>query len=117
MTSPTVDDLAISPEALYERVEQKKLFTLVDVRMPDLVDPNDFTEEPYFEVMHIPYVEFLDEPEKTLARLPRDREIIFICRTGNKTRMVMEEIKDEPFEKTWVEGGLAAWRNFTSRVR
>lgn len=108
----TIEQFAITAEALYTRVLGKQAFVLVDVRSTDLFNPNDFADDSAFEVLHIPYTEFQDDLAGALAKLPQDKESIFICRSGNKTRIVMSILKDLPFKKGWVPGGLGAWRNF-----
>ena len=107
-----IDLFKISAEAMYEKILIKEHFTIVDVRSPILVNPNDYSIEEGYDFLNIPYVDFQDNLQAALEKLPKNDTLIFMCRSGRKTRIVMEILKDEPLDMLWVEGGLNAWRNF-----
>jgi len=41
--------------------------------------------------------------------LPRDRPIVFYCRTGNRSAMVTEAFRQAGYEAYNMAGGIAAW--------
>jgi glyoxylase-like metal-dependent hydrolase (beta-lactamase superfamily II) len=111
MTTKHIDQFKINVYDLYQLMRQPKPFTFVDVRMPDLFNSNDYNQDDGYQLVHIPYIEFEDDLPAALAKLPAGK-LVFICRSGNKTRIVMDIIKDYPFDMVWLDGGLRAWRSF-----
>ena len=111
MMTKHIDQFKINVYDLYHLMRQRTSFTFVDVRMPDLFSDSDYNEGDGYQLVHIPFIEFEDDLPAALAKLPNDK-LVFICRSGNKTRIVMDIIKDQPLDMVWLDGGLRAWRSF-----
>ena len=111
MSNKTVNDFKISAEEVYEFIENNIPFSFIDVRPDTQYNNSDYNNGDGYNVYHIPYMEFQEDLENALAKLP-DGKLILICRTGRKTRLVMDIIKDEPRDMAWLDGGMGAWRNF-----
>jgi glyoxylase-like metal-dependent hydrolase (beta-lactamase superfamily II)/rhodanese-related sulfurtransferase len=72
---------------------------VVDVRMP----------AEYRSVYLDPSVSLpLDEIGRRRGELPRDRELVLVCRTGARARLAAEELTD--LRTRVLEGGLVAWQ-------
>lgn len=53
----------------------------------------------------------LDELPQRLGELPKDQEIVVVCRSGNRSQTGRDILLDAGFEKvTSMAGGLSAWR-------
>jgi len=50
----------------------------------------------------------LDELGRRRGELPRDRELVLVCRTGARARLAAEQLTE--FRSRVLEGGLAAWQ-------
>ncbi len=111
MTKKTVQELMISPEQVYELIEDHIAFTFIDVRDDILFNPADYNQGDGYELIHLPYTEFQTNLANALAKLPEGK-LVFICRSGRKTRLVMDIIKEESLDMAWVDGGLGGWRQF-----
>ena len=72
---------------------------VVDVRMP--AEYRSVHLDPSFSLP-------LDEIGRRRAELPRDRELVLVCRTGARARLAAEELAD--LRTRVLEGGLAAWQ-------
>jgi len=75
---------------------------VLDVRTPE--EWNDF---------HAPNTTLipLDELESRVNELPKDREIVVICRSGNRSAVGRDILLNAGFSQvTSVDGGLTAWR-------
>lgn len=51
----------------------------------------------------------LSRLESQLDRIPRDREVLVICATGNRSRRATAVLRRAGVEAVNVKGGLAAW--------
>ncbi len=111
MIENTVEALKISANEVYEFIEDRVPFTFVDVREDALFNHTDYNEGDGYQLLHLPYTEFQENLPAALKKLP-DGKLIFICRSGRKTRLVMEIIHDQPLDMAWVDGGLRAWHTF-----
>jgi glyoxylase-like metal-dependent hydrolase (beta-lactamase superfamily II) len=111
MMTKHIDQFKINVYDLYHLMRQPTPFTFIDVRMPDLFNASDYSQGDGYQLVHIPYIEFEDDLPAALAKLPPGK-LVFICRSGNKTRIVMDIIKDQPLDMVWLDGGLRAWRSF-----
>lgn len=53
----------------------------------------------------------LNELESRLDELPQDEEIVVVCRSGNRSQVGRDILRNNGFEQTTsMSGGLAAWR-------
>ena len=73
---------------------------LIDVRM-------DYE----FEAGHVQGSRNIELNELTgqAESLPRDRTIVFLCRSGNRSGMAAEAFRQAGFDAHNMEGGLLAW--------
>jgi hydroxyacylglutathione hydrolase len=54
----------------------------------------------------------LDELEARLDEVPRDREIVVVCRSGNRSQQGHDILLNAGFEQvTSMSGGLNEWRS------
>ena len=94
MTNQTVSQLSPAQAAARDDL------LLVDVRG---ADEREETRAP--QSVHIP----LGQVEAQLARLPRDRTIAFICRSGGRSGMAAEVAARRGLDVANVDGGMLAW--------
>lgn len=75
---------------------------LIDIREPD-----EFAREHVAGAMHAPLSTF----DEAALDLPKGRDVIFTCRTGNRTGMHCERLAPRaPGAAFVLEGGLDAWK-------
>lgn len=93
--------LEISLEEAYQKY-QAGAFVL-DVRTPE-----------EWEEFHAPNTTLipLNELESRLDEVPRDREIVVVCRSGNRSQAGRDVLRQAGFDSaTSMAGGLNAWRD------
>lgn len=89
----------ISAAEAYQKYQQGVFF--LDVRTPD-----EWNEGHLSKSTLIP----LDELASRVGELPRDREVVVICRSGNRSKEAMRILLDAGFTQVvGLEGGLKAW--------
>lgn len=101
----------ISPEDLYKKLGDQEKVILLDVRSEDKY--NDYhIEDPKIENLNIVKTKILDNEETALESLPRDKEIIVTCTTGNSATKCATALSEMDFDAVVLEGGITAWKEF-----
>ena len=95
-TDETTSD--VSPEEAEALIAEGA--ELVDVRRPE-----------EFEGGRIPGASNVEMNELTAAAesLPRDRAIVFYCRSGNRSQMAAQAFREAGFDAQHIGGGIQAW--------
>jgi len=104
----------ISPEALYEKLQNNESTYLLDVRAEEKYRA-DHIVNPNIESQNIPKNIIFDlkgNGEEELPSLPKNREIVVTCTTGNSARKCAEILSDKEYDVTLLEGGVTAWKQY-----
>ena len=93
----------VDPDALPDVISPedfKAALAAGDIALVDVRSEREFAEGNIEGAINIPDGEFYDDPEGTIARLPNDRRVVFICATGARSAgaffMVSDILYDEP---------------------
>jgi rhodanese-related sulfurtransferase len=101
-----------------EEIDLSRLADTIDVAtVHDLKDnPNvfllDVREPDEYAAGHIPGITLIPmgEVPDRLSELPRDKEIIITCRTGNRSGQVADFLREQGFTNVHnMNGGIVAW--------
>jgi sulfur dioxygenase len=57
--------------------------------------------------VHIPMGKIIREAED--GRLPHDKKIVTVCRSGGRCQMVNHELRELGYDVDWLEGGMMSW--------
>lgn len=87
----------MEPNTLAERLEAVQV---VDVR-----DPNEWEAGRIEGALHIP----VDDLAERVGELDRDRPVVAVCRSGNRSGRAAEWLREEGFDAENLEGGMQAW--------
>lgn len=90
----------ISPDEVQARRARGEPVLLLDVR-----EPAEFRESHIAGSQLLP----LDQLPFRLGELPRDRPIIAICRSGNRSGVATTLLRRAGFDASNLRGGLLAW--------
>ncbi|NPA95610.1 MAG: FAD-dependent oxidoreductase [Thermodesulfobacteria bacterium] len=96
---------AYSPKEVKEKLDKGEDFIFLDVRTPKELEQMRL---PYENVVHIP----LGMVRKKASELPRDKEIICLCKISLRGYEAAKILESEGFDrdKIWLlDGGLVAW--------
>jgi rhodanese-related sulfurtransferase len=71
----------------------------------------DVRERQEWEAGHIPQATHISHAEikARLTEIPKDREVIVVCRSGNRSGHVGKELRDVGYDVLNLEGGMRAW--------
>lgn len=91
----------VMPQQLWQRLGEDKRPLIIDVREPD-----------EFVKGHLPHAKLIPMPQllRKEVILPKDEEIMLVCRTGRRTTQVLYALQQEGYENlTNLDGGMVAW--------
>lgn len=101
--SACADEIAtITAEALHQKLEAK-------AEQPLVVDVREPAE---FEASHIDgaLLAPLATVEENLAQIPKDREIVLVCRSGRRSGLAYQRLAARGYTRLWnMTGGMIAW--------
>ncbi len=84
------------------RLWQSKEATLIDVRTP-----GEYRDGHIPDVVNIP----LDELEKRMGEVPKDKKVVLICRTGNRSAEGTRLLRGKGFANVFNStGGMSSWK-------
>jgi adenylyltransferase/sulfurtransferase len=73
----------------------------------DIREPGEMDETSFRGALHIPRSRLM----RRLGEIPRDREVIVLCRIGIQSREIIRELRDLGFDNLLcLEGGAFAWK-------
>jgi len=94
--------MQIDPQQLAQKLEKEAKPVVLDVRQPE-----ELTAEVRIAgSLHIP----MNEIPARIGELPRDREIVAVCKRGQRSFNVAQWLRQQGIEAASLSGGLDAWR-------
>ncbi|THE13048.1 rhodanese-like domain-containing protein [Bacillus timonensis] len=100
----------ITPEELYQKMNEQEKVVLLDVRAEDKY--NDFhIEGPTIESQNLYKAEILNNG-KAIDSLPKNKEIIVTCTTGNSATKCANILSEHEYNVAVLEGGITAWKEY-----
>ena len=97
----TEEGISILPKDVQKKIKAKENAVLIDVRWPDEVRAASINGS-----IHIP----LHQLEKRMAELPKDKEIIVYCHTGQRSRFATIMLLCNKFTDVRnLVGGIDGW--------
>jgi len=102
----------ILPKELNEKLKSEKVFIL-DVRAEE-----KFKKEHIESSINIPKTYLFDlqgQNTEPIANLPKNKEIIVTCTTGNSAKKCATILEEKGYQVTVLEGGLMAWKELRDK--
>lgn len=90
-----------TPEEVARRLARGEQLVVLDVRQPD-----EYAQGHVAGSTLIP----LDQLALRLEELPKDQEILAICRSGNRSGVATGLLQRAGFKASNVKGGMLAWQ-------
>jgi glyoxylase-like metal-dependent hydrolase (beta-lactamase superfamily II) len=100
-------------EDLFEWVTHEgDAFLLLDVRVNEEFDRFK-VEGPFLsEMVNVPYVEFVEHEDESVAKVPRAQKVRIVCAKEGSAKYVGEILMNHGFEDVrFLEGGIKTWGN------
>ncbi len=102
----------ISPHQLVEKMKSEKdSIYILDVRAKEKYNSYHIEES-----INIPKTFIFEQDEETLSHLPKDKEMIVTCTTGNSASKCAGILTEKGYNVTVLEGGVTSWKEFKERI-
>jgi glyoxylase-like metal-dependent hydrolase (beta-lactamase superfamily II) len=98
-------------------VDTGKRFLLLDVRNADESERWKLEGLRPVETLSIPYFEFIEAQDETIAKVPRDREIAVLCAKGSASEYVADLLRKAGIPARNIAGGMIAYGAFLDPVK
>ena len=105
-------DAPISNVDLGELPQEVNVQTVNDIKGLEEVYVLDVREQYEYDEKHIPGVTLLpmSEIQNRLNEIPKDKEVIVTCRSGNRSGQVTQFLQQNGFDNVHnMQGGIIAW--------
>jgi rhodanese-related sulfurtransferase len=101
----------ISAASLKEKIKDENVLIL-DVRAEEKYNSYHIDGE-NIKSMNIVKTRLFDENDaESIMALPKDKEIIVTCTTGNSARKCADILANKNYQVTLLEGGITAWKEY-----
>jgi adenylyltransferase/sulfurtransferase len=98
----TMSNTDINVRELAAKIESGEDLLIVDVR-----EPHEWESGHLENATHIP----MRQVQARLAEIPRDRDVVVVCRSGNRSGTVERFLRDQGFTRVRnLAGGMMAWK-------
>lgn len=101
----------LRPDELADRLDDSDTFVL-DIRERDAYDRGHVEGS-----RNVPVYDALrggdeDALRSALHRIPRDREVVTVCKMGVVAKRATRILRDESYDAVTLAGGMSAWRGY-----
>lgn len=97
---------------LYAKLLGQAPLFILDVRNPEAVARWKIEGPASLESLNIPYYDFIEDEAGSLARVPRDREVLVICAKEGSSQYIAELLVEHGYQAGYLGGGIAQWGDF-----
>lgn len=109
---PTVE----VPELL-DMADAGEPFVLLDVRNDDEYARWKLEGREPVETLHVPYFDFIEDEEGSMARIPKDRDVVVLCAQGDSSEMIADMLDEKGYSARNVAGGMVAYGEYLQPVK
>lgn len=104
----------ITPEELFQKMENQENILLLDVRAEEKY--NDFhiksSSIKNLNIYKSDIFKLEDNNEEVIHSLPKDKEIIVTCTTGNSATKCANILSGREYNVVILDGGITAWKEY-----
>jgi len=108
---------AISVEQLLKMADDGHPFLLLDVRNDDEYESWKVEAKKPIDTMHIPYFDFIEDPDLVNTIPANGREVFVLCAKGGSSDMIGEMLREGGLDAKNIEGGMVAYGGYLDPVR
>jgi glyoxylase-like metal-dependent hydrolase (beta-lactamase superfamily II)/rhodanese-related sulfurtransferase len=108
---------AVEVGALLPRLDRGEKVLLLDVRNDDEFESWKIEPQRPVETLHVPYFDFIEDADASIAKVPRGREVVVLCAQGGSSEMVAGMLQEAGIPSANIKGGMIAYGLYLEPVR
>jgi glyoxylase-like metal-dependent hydrolase (beta-lactamase superfamily II) len=113
---PSESAPAVGIAELLKRADAGEALVLLDVRNDEDFKRWKLEGRKNIETVHVPYFDFIEDEEAAAKLLPKGRDIVVVCASGDSSAMVAEMLNEKGLTAKNVEGGMVAYGGYLQPV-
>ena len=90
--------------ALLPRLDRGERILLLDVRNQEEFESWKVEARRPVETVHVPYFDFVEDAGASIAKVPRDRDVVVLCAQGGSSEMVAGMLQEAGIPSANVRG-------------
>jgi glyoxylase-like metal-dependent hydrolase (beta-lactamase superfamily II)/rhodanese-related sulfurtransferase len=107
----------IEVSELLKRADGGEPLLLLDVRNDDDFERWKLEARKPIETIHVPYFDFIEDEDKAMAAVPKAREVVVVCASGDSSEMIAGMLNDKGIAAKNVGGGMSAYGSYLEPVK
>ncbi len=101
---------------LLDMLDRGDRVLLLDVRNDDEVKAWKFEARRPVDTVYVPYFDFIEDEDGSIAKVPTGREVVVLCAQGGSSEMVAGMLNDAGVPARNVKGGMIAYGEYLQAV-
>jgi glyoxylase-like metal-dependent hydrolase (beta-lactamase superfamily II)/rhodanese-related sulfurtransferase len=114
-TRPAVPTVEVGE--ILSRIDRGDDVVLLDVRNHEEFSSWTFEARRPIETVHVPYFDFIEDGEGSIAKVPKGRELVVLCAQGGSSEMVVGMLGEAGIPSRNVKGGMVAYGDYLDPAR
>jgi glyoxylase-like metal-dependent hydrolase (beta-lactamase superfamily II) len=102
---------------LLPRLDRGDKVLLLDVRNQDEYESWKVEPRRAVETVHVPYFDFIEDADGSIAKVPRDRELVVLCAQGGSSELIVDMLGEAGIASKNIKGGMIAYGLYLEPVR
>jgi glyoxylase-like metal-dependent hydrolase (beta-lactamase superfamily II) len=103
--------------SLLPRLDRGEKIVLLDVRNDEEFEAWRIEPLRPVETLHVPYFDFIEDAEGSIARVPKGRDVVVLCAQGGSSEMVAGMLREAGIPSANIRGGMIAYGVYLEPVR
>jgi glyoxylase-like metal-dependent hydrolase (beta-lactamase superfamily II)/rhodanese-related sulfurtransferase len=108
---------AVDVGELLPRLDRGERVLLLDVRNEEEYETWKVEPRRPVETIHVPYFDFIEDAEGSIAKVPRDREVVVLCAQGGSSEMIVGLLGEAGIASRNIKGGMIAYGAYLEPAR
>ena len=102
---------------LLPRLDRGEGILLLDVRNQEEYENWKVEARRAVETVHVPYFDFIEDADGSIAKVPRDRELVVLCAQGGSSELVVDMLGEAGIASKNIKGGMIAYGVYLEPVK
>jgi glyoxylase-like metal-dependent hydrolase (beta-lactamase superfamily II)/rhodanese-related sulfurtransferase len=115
--APEIPIPTVEVGQLLSRLDRGEGILLVDVRNEEEFETWKVEARRPVETVHVPYFDFIEDADASIARIPRGRDVVVLCAQGGSSEMVAGMLQEAGIPSANIKGGMIAYGIYLEPVR